>query len=204
MAKKATFTDICNYMIQKAKENKGKPHGHGGGGDACCGGEEAPPTPDAIVAQYLPKLVTTLIEILGDAPFNGESTMQNKNDEGKPINFKSEMILKTILAWTISVLGGSLHQKRKISLEASANEVSVRCEKLPFLKQENSSSIPRTFVALVNLTDDSMYIQEISKDDAIVVAKFKIKVGAAEGKRNFKAYVMSGDGHIETGKEMSG
>ena len=197
MAKKATFTDICNFMIQKAKENKGK-HNHGGGGDSCCG-EDAPMTPDAIVTQFLPKLVSTLIEILGEEPFNGASTMQNKNSEGKPINFKSEMILKTILAWTLSVLGGSLNQRRKISLEVSANEVSVRCEKLPFLKQENSSSIPRTFVALVNLTDDSTHIKEISKEDAIVEAKFKIEVGT-EGRNKFRAYVLSGDGHIETGK----
>jgi len=199
MGHKSTFTDIINFMIQKARENKDKPHG-GGGGGGCCG-EEEPATPDSFITQYLPKLTDTLIEILAEAPFNGESSMTV--GEGESFKFKGEMLLKTILAWSLRVLGGGLRQKRKISLEASENQVTVRCEKLPFMKEDPHSSKLRTFVVLVDLSDNSMHIKEISKEDVVVETKFQIKATATEQKRNFKAYVVSGDGQIETSKEIS-
>ena len=189
MGHKTTFTDVINYMITKAKENKDKPQGGGGGG--CCG-EEAPETPDQILTQYLPKLTDTLLDIFAEEPFNGESSMTV--GDGKSFEFKGEMLLTTILAWSLRVLGGGLRQKRKISLEALANQVTVRCEKLPFLKEDPHSSKRRTFVVLVDQSDNSMHIKEISKEDAVVETKFQVKATATEKKRKFKAYVVSGDG----------
>lgn len=47
MNKRATVTDIINFMIKKAKEEIDKPPKSGG--DACCGGGDQEMTPDVII-----------------------------------------------------------------------------------------------------------------------------------------------------------
>lgn len=102
MGKKASFSDVVNWLMTQAKQGKGAPQG---GGDACCGGSE-PDTPDAIIRRYLPKLTETMLEILCEAPFQGEATLSLPS--GDAINFKGEMLLTTILSLTLRTLGGSL------------------------------------------------------------------------------------------------
>lgn len=191
--KRATFTDIVNFMMKKAKENAGRPSGGGG----CCGDDGGPPTPDSIITKFLPKLIDTVLEILCEAPFNGEASLSAPN--GDKYKFKGESILKTVLAFTLRVLGGRLQQKRKISIETNGPKVSVTCEKLPFLKEDPHSGKRRSFIALVNTADYSMYVQEISSSDVKVTKDFKMKEGKADGENQFKAFVVSGDGQIDAG-----
>lgn len=70
-AKKASFTDIVQWMIKQTAGRDGKP-AEGGGG--CCGGNE-PMTPDGIVTSFMPKLTETVLEILSETPFNASPTL---------------------------------------------------------------------------------------------------------------------------------
>ena len=103
-AKKATFEKVVKWMMEKAKE-----HDHeeksAGGGDACCGGGPAPKTPDGVIKEYLPRLTEILIQILGEAPFHGMGSIPLKDSAMK---FKSELLLTTILNFTLRVLGTKL------------------------------------------------------------------------------------------------
>lgn len=196
LGKRGTFNQIVKWMMEKVKERGDLPKGSGG--DACCGGGQ-PKSPDEVIDQYLPKLTETLIEILADKPFNGTSTISLEGRDS--IKFKGELLLQTILNFTIRVLGGKLLQKRKICLSGpekgakfgDAFDVKVSCSKYPFVKETGRK---RIFVCLVNLADNSMHIQPANPDDAQVDKTFKIMPQPA-GSCNFRAYVVSADGQIE-------
>ena len=136
-------------------------------------------TPDAIVASFLPKLTETVLEILSEAPFQGQGTLATA--DGSQIKFRGEMILTTLLAFQRRILGGKPENRRKIEIEAPKSStfgdsfsVSVRCEKLPFIKEAAGASRRRFYIALVNMADNSMHLEEISGQEATVEKKFKI------------------------------
>jgi len=177
------------------KVSQGQPPA-GGGGDACCGGS-APKTPPDVIVQYLPKLTETLIEVLAEKPFNGKSVVTL---DGKPdIKYKGEMLLQTILSFTLRVLGGKLMQKRKIAVEGPSKQVKlgdsfdvkVNFQKYPFVKEPSKTK--RIYICLANLADNSLHIQTGSPDDVQVEKTFKI-LPMPTGDCNFRAYVVSSDG----------
>ena len=77
-------------------------------------------------------------------------------------------MLTTLINFSLRVLGGKLEEKRKISVETPDRPVqagkdftvTVRAEKLPFIREQGFST-RRPFIALVNLTDNSMQLQEM-------------------------------------------
>ena len=89
--------------MERVKENGGT--APKSGGDACCGGG-APKTPDSVITEYLPKLTEILIQILADAPFHGMGYLTIKGAAG--LKFKGEMLLTTILNFTLRALGTKL------------------------------------------------------------------------------------------------
>lgn len=175
----------------------------GGGGGGCCGGGDEPATPDSIISKFLPKLTDTLVEILSEAPFNGEKELATA--KGDKIKFKGETLVKTILNFTIRVLGGRLQQKRKIRVETKGTEVTVTCEKLPFVREDSHSSKRRDFIMLTNQADFTMQIFEIPSISESVTKKFKINPateGDDSGENKCKAFVVSGDGQIDAGSRI--
>ena len=176
LQKKTTFSDIIQFMMRQAKE-RGKPAG--GGGDACCGGGD-PQTPDSIITEYLPKLTETILDIFSEEPFQGQSSIKPAN--GDAFKFKGEQLLTTLINANLRVLGGKLEEKRKITVDTPDRpvkagkdfQVTVRAEKLPFIREQGFST-RRPFIALVNLTDNSMQLQEMDLKSQLVEKKFKIK-----------------------------
>ena len=164
-------------MIRQAKE-RGKPAG-GGGGDACCGGED-PQTPDSIITEYLPKLTETILEVFSQEPFGGHGSITPAG--GAAFKFKGEQLLTTMINFSLRVLGGKLEEKRKIWVDTPDRPVpagkdftvTVRAEKLPFIREQGFST-RRPFVALINLTDNSMQLQEMDNKAQTIEKKFKIK-----------------------------
>ena len=178
LQKKTTFADIIQFMIRQAKE-RGKPAG-GGGGDACCGGGEDPQTPDSIITEYLPKLTETILEVFSQEPFGGHGSITPAG--GAAFKFKGEQLLTTMINFSLRVLGGKLEEKRKIWVDTPDRPVpagkdftvTVRAEKLPFIREQGFST-RRPFVALINLTDNSMQLQEMDNKAQTIEKKFKIK-----------------------------
>lgn len=88
---------------------------------------------------FMPKLTETILEILSEAPYNGKSTL---GEGSAAINFRPEMLLTTMLAFTLKVLGGRLIQKRNVTLEGPTGgvasgkdfDITVKAERLPFVK----------------------------------------------------------------------
>ena len=177
LQKKTTFSDIIQFMMRQAKE-RGKPAG-GGGGDACCGGGD-PQTPDSIITEYLPKLTETILDAFSEAPFQGSGKITTAS--GETFKFKGEQLLTTLINFSLRVLGGKLEEKRKISVETPDRPVpagkdftvKVRAEKLPFIREQGFST-RRPFIALVNLTDNSMQLQEMDNKSQLIEKKFKVK-----------------------------
>ena len=200
--KKATFNQVVKWMMEKAKE--GTPAGKQAGGDSCCGGGPAPKTPDSVIATYLPKLTEVIIQILSEAPFHGVGYLPVKGATG--FKFKGEMLMTTILNFTLRVLGTKLQQKRKITMDKPANadniksgdkfDITVRLQKYAFLKTNDGSDSRRIWVALVSLFDSSVQLQEADPKELDDSKKFSV-TASAEGEQSFRAYVISGDGHIE-------
>lgn len=200
-AKKASFTDIVQWMIKQTAGRDGKP-AEGGGG--CCGGNE-PMTPDGIVTSFMPKLTETMLEILSETPFNASPTLPSAS--GSQFKFRGETILTTLLAFERRVLGGKPEHRRNITIEAptsaklnSSFTVSVKCEKLPFVKDGPGASRRSFYVALCNLGDNSMTLRAISGVEPSVEQKFTYTV-KEKGDCSFRAFVVSGDGQIESGKD---
>ena len=73
--------------------------------------------------------------------------------------------------------------------------MTVRAEKLPFIKDAGFST-RRPFIALVNLADNSMQLQEFDLKSQLVEKKFKIKP-QEKGTCEFRAYVVTTDGQLE-------
>lgn len=100
------------------------------------------------------------------------STLLKKDGPG--IKYKSEMLMTTFLNFTLRVIGGKLQQRRKIVIEkpektiklGDAFDIKVRCEKFAFFKDPPRPR--RVFVALVNLSDNSMQIQEGSPEEPLM------------------------------------
>ena len=66
-----------------------------------------------------------------------------------------------------------------------------------------SSRLRRIFIALVNLTDNSMMIQEGDPDAPYSETKFKM-MACPPGALNLRAYVVSAEGQIErTAKDLT-
>ena len=164
--KKTTFNQVVKWMMEKAKE--GTPAGKQTGGDGCCGGGPAPKTPDSVIATYLPKLTEVIIQILSETPFHGAGYIAVKGTAG--FKFKGELLMTTILNFTLRVLGTKIQQKRKITMEKPANadniksgdkfDLTVRLQKYAFLKCHDGSDSRRIWIALVNLFDSSVQLQE--------------------------------------------
>ena len=152
------MTDIIRYLQKKGAEKKNI--GHGGGGDACCGGGE-PETPDVVVLNFVMKLAETLVEILGEAPFNGSPTL--KTQEGQTFKYKGEVILTTLQAFVLKVIGGGLEENRKITVDAQGSgngaiSVDVYATKIPGIIDEPHALRRRTFIALVDLANNSTQV----------------------------------------------
>ena len=168
--------------------------------DACCG-EGGPRTPDQFIADNLPKLTETLLSILAEAPFQGQSTLGETSE--KRFTFKSELLLLTILAFTRLIKGTRIIEKRKISLVMPSAPVpfgdtitiGVRAEKLDFVK-EGHGARKRIFIALVNLSDQSVMLQEAKNDEKMIDVKFKV-MPQPKGTHLYRAYICSGDGQIQ-------
>lgn len=199
LEKKATFADILKWMIKRTTEQAGTPAASGG--DACCG-ESGPRTPDQIIGDILPKLTETLLDILCDEPFNGQSIYVPQSHDG--FKFKGESLMTSFLAYMRQVNGAKLLNKRNITIiapeDALFGDVSIKvvAERLPFVKEPHGTR-KRVFVALCNTLDGSMYVQEDLNDTPRLMKTFKIK-STTKGKANFRAYVVSGDGQIERAK----
>ena len=126
---------------------------------------------------------------------------------GTKINFRSEMIVKTILDFNLRILGGKLLQKRNITVEMPAKklalgeafDVTVKCERLPFFKDAPGAGKRQVYLTLVNMTDKSMQMQLIDNFADKVEKKFKIQPQPA-GSYSFRAFVMTSDGQIEACK----
>lgn len=163
--KKATFNQVVKWMMEKASKGEPAAKQEGGG---CCGGGPAPKTPDSVIATYLPKLTEVIIQILSGTPFHGVGYIAVKGTEG--FKFKGEMLMTTILNFTLRVLGTKLQQKRKITIDKPANadniksgdkfDLTVRLQKYAFVKMNDGSESRRIWVALVNLFDSSVQLQE--------------------------------------------
>lgn len=81
------------------------------------------------------------------------------------MKFKGEMLLTTILNFTLRVLGTKLAQKRKVTIEREGEsevkagekfEVNVRIQKFAFLKKNDIGKPRRIWLALVNMHDSSV------------------------------------------------
>ena len=120
--------------------------------------------------------------------------------------FKGEMLMTTILNFTLRVLGTKLQQKRKIDIDKPANadniksgdkfDLNVRLQKYAFIKTNDGSDSRRIWIALVSLIDSSVQLQEADPKELDISKKFSV-TACAEAEQSFRAYVISGDGHIE-------
>jgi len=93
-------------MIGQAIENADKP---GGGGGGCCGDD--PVTPDSYIADKLPKMNESMLDILCAEPFNGanEFDVGTADSLGKNmVKFKGQTLASTILAFARRVKGVKL------------------------------------------------------------------------------------------------
>ena len=111
----------------------------------------------------MPKLTEILIQILSDSPFHGVGSILVKDSTS--MKFKGEMLLTTILNFTLRVLGTKLTQKRKVTIERVGDsevkagekfEVMVRIQKFAFLKKNDHGKPRRIWLALVNMLDSSV------------------------------------------------
>ena len=146
----------------------------------------------------MPKLAETLIDILSEAPFQGQHIIVPENGDG--FKYRGETILTTVLAFSLRVLGGKLLEQRKIVVDVPAKSalgdsfnVKVRAEKLPFVKDSPGHGRKRLYIALVNLLDNSMQIKEVPARDQLVEAEFKV-TPSEKGSCTIRALILSGDG----------
>ena len=194
--------DIIKYLIKKAAES-GKSNVGGGGGDACCGGDE-PEAPDAAVLGQIPKLTETLLEILAEKPINDPTI---KLESGTTFKYKSEALLTTLLAFTLKVIGGSNDECRKLScdvLKSHGLEVQVIATKIPGIIIDEHTARRRTYMALVDLSNNQMQMMEISTGAGQVLNTFKVAATTeSEGKRSFRAYIVTGNGQIQKSSDIT-
>lgn len=100
LSKKTSFSQVCTWLKGEHAKNGGQKAMEGGG---CCG-DEKKATPDSVVMDFLvPKLNDCLLEILSEAPFQGQTKLTTPS--GVAIDVKPEMILITLLNHTSLVLG---------------------------------------------------------------------------------------------------
>ena len=147
-----------------------------------------------------------IIQILSGTPFHGVGYIAVKGTEG--FKFKGEMLMTTILNFTLRVLGTKLQQKRKITMNKPANadnikagdkfDLTIHLQKYAFLKTLDGSESRRIWIALVSLIDSSVRLQEADPKELEVSKTFSV-TASAEEEQSFRAYVISGDGHIEKG-----
>ena len=157
--KKTDFRRICEWM----KHNKPKAP------DACCGGGSQV-TPEEVVQKLIPKMNETLFEILGEAPFLGQTKITT--EAGVPLEIKVEQLILSILNYTNSILGESAGPRLKISLQGNVKGVAItdtirkgdvlsitgKMEKKRGIKEDKHSW--RSFVALVNKTNNRVAVDE--------------------------------------------
>ena len=112
----------------------------------------------------------TLFEILGEAPFLGQTKITT--EAGVPLEIKVEQLILSILNYTNSILGESAGPRLKISLQGNVKGVAItdtirkgdvlsitgKMEKKRGIKEDKHSW--RSFVALVNKTNNRVAVDE--------------------------------------------